>query len=70
MIKIALNFESRGTEKIKLSSQETHNFQRFDYETFIIADYEYAKILRSVVLDIKVWLKMTTFCVSFEPLIE
>ena len=43
MVKIALNFKSRGIEKIELSSQGTYNFQILGNETLIIADYNYAK---------------------------
>ena len=53
VIKIALNFESRGTEKIELSSQGTYNFQILGNETLIVADYKYAKIFKFVMLDIK-----------------
>ena len=38
VIKIALNFKSRGTEKIELSSQGTYNFQILRNKTLIIAD--------------------------------
>ena len=38
VIKVALNFKSRGTEKIELSSQGTYNFEILENETFIIAD--------------------------------
>ena len=57
MIKIALNFKSRGTEKIELSSQGTYNFQILGNETLIIADYKYAKIFKFAMLDIKLQLK-------------
>ena len=53
VIKIALNFKSRGTEKIELSSQGTYNFQSLGNETLIIADYKYAKIFKFAMLDIK-----------------
>ena len=46
MIKIALNFKSRATEKIELSFQGTYNFQILENETFIIADYKYEKIFK------------------------
>ena len=36
VIKIALNFKSRETEKIKLCSQGTYNFQILGNETIII----------------------------------
>ena len=52
VIKIALNFKSRGTEKIKLSSQGTYNFQILSNETVIIADYKYANIFKFAILDI------------------
>ena len=51
VFKIALNFQPRGTEKIKLSSQGTYNFQILGNETLIIADYKYAKIFKVAVLD-------------------
>ena len=52
--KIALNFKSRGTEKIELSSQGTYNFQIFENEPLIIADYKYANIFKfAMLLDIK-----------------
>ena len=53
VIKIALNFKSRGTENIKISSQGTYNFQILSNETVIIADYKYAKIFKFAMLDIK-----------------
>ena len=52
VIKIALDFESRGTEKIELSSQGTYNFQMLGNETLIIADYKYAKLFKFAMLDI------------------
>ena len=57
MIKIALNFKSRGTEKIELSSQGTCNFQILGNETVIIANYKYAKILKFAMLNVKLQLK-------------
>ena len=42
--KNALNFKSRGTKKIKLSSQGTYEFQLLGSETLIIAYNKYAKI--------------------------
>ena len=57
VIKIALNFKSRGTKKIELSSQGTYNFQILGNETLIIADWEYIPIFRFALLDIKLWLK-------------
>ena len=66
VIKIALNFKSRGTEEIKLSSQGTYNFQILGNETLIIADYKYAKTFKFATLDIKFRLKMITFCINFE----
>ena len=57
VIKIALNFKSRGTEKVKLSSQGTYKFQILGNETLIIADYKYAKIFKFALLDTKLWLK-------------
>ena len=55
VIKIALHLKSQGTEKIRLSSQGTYNFQILGNETLVIADYEYAtaKIFQTVMLDIK-----------------
>ena len=43
VIKIALNFEPRGTEKIELSFQGTYNFKILGNETLIVADNKYAK---------------------------
>ena len=54
-MKTALNFNSRGNEKIKL--QGTYNFQILGNKTLIIADYEYAKIFGFATLNIKLWLK-------------
>ena len=53
VIKLALNFESRGTEEIGLSSQRTYNLQILGNETLIVADYKYAKICKVAMLDIK-----------------
>ena len=53
MIKIPVNFKSRGTEKVKLSSQGTYNFQILGNETLLIADYKYAKVSKFAMLDIK-----------------
>ena len=53
VIKIALNFKPRGTEKIELSSQGTCNFQILGNETLIIADYKHAKIFKFAMVDIK-----------------
>ena len=50
--KIALNFKSRGTEKIELFSQGTYNSQILGNETLILADYKYAKIFKFAMLDI------------------
>ena len=50
VIKIALNFKSRGTEKIKISSKAIYNFQILGNETLIIADYKYAKMFVFAVL--------------------
>ena len=50
---MALNFKSRATEKIELSSQGTYNFRILGNETVIIADYKYAKIFKFAMLDIK-----------------
>ena len=41
--KNALIFKSQGTEKRKLSSQGTYNFQNLVSETLIIADNKYPK---------------------------
>ena len=43
VIKITLNFKSRGTEKIELSSSGTCNFQILGNGTLIIAYNKYAK---------------------------
>ena len=53
IIKIALNFKSRGTEKIEFSSQGTYSFQILGNETLIIADYKYANVFKLAMLDIK-----------------
>ena len=53
VIKIALNFKFRGTEKIELSSQGTYNFQILGNETLVITDYKYAKFFKFDMLDIK-----------------
>ena len=53
VIKIALNFKSRGIEKVERSSQGTYNFQILGNESLIIADYKYAKIFKFAMLDIK-----------------
>ena len=46
--KNALIFKSQGTEKRKLSSQGTYNFQNLVNETLIIADNKYPKIFMFV----------------------
>ena len=51
--KIALNFKSRGTENIELSSQGTCNFQILGNETLIIADYKNVNNCKFAMLDIK-----------------
>ena len=56
-IKIALNFKSQGTEKFEPFSQGTYDSQTLRYETLVTADYEYVKISRIAVMDIKLWLK-------------
>ena len=38
VIKIVLSFKSQETEKVKLSSQETYDFQILGNETLVIAD--------------------------------
>ena len=43
VIKITLNFKSRGTEQIELSSQGAYNFEILGNETFIIADQNMQK---------------------------
>ena len=53
VIKFALNFKSRWTEKIELFSQGTYNFQILGNEALIIADYKYAKIFKFAMLNIK-----------------
>ena len=50
---MGLNFKSRGTEKVKLSSRGTYNFQILGNETLVIDDYKYAKIFKFAMLDIK-----------------
>ena len=44
VIKIALNFKSRWTEEIELSSQGTYKFHILGNETLITADYKYRKL--------------------------
>ena len=56
-IKIALNFKSQGTEKLELFFQGTYDSQNLRYETLAIADYEYVKISRIAVMDIKLRMK-------------
>ena len=56
-IKIALNFKSQGTEKLELFFQGTYDSQNLRYETLVIADYEYVKISRIAVMDIKLRMK-------------
>ena len=56
-IKIPLNFKSQGTDKHELFSQGTYDSQNSRYETLAIADYEYAKISRTAVMDMKLWMK-------------
>ena len=51
--KIALNFNSHGREKFELFSQGTYNFQNLRNDTLVIADYEYVKISRFAVKDVK-----------------
>ena len=53
VIKIALNFKSRETEKNGTFLPRTYNFQSLGNETLIIAHYEYAKIFKFDMLDIK-----------------
>ena len=53
VIKIALNFKCRGTEKTKLSSQRIYHFQIFGKEILITAKYKYVKIFSFAKLDIK-----------------
>ena len=53
VIKITLNFKSRGTEKNEISSQGTYNFQILGNKTLIIADNKYAKNFKFAMLDIK-----------------
>ena len=50
VIKFALNFKSRLTEKSELSLQRTYNFQILGNEILIIADYKYAKIFNVAML--------------------
>ena len=56
-IKIALNFQCQGTEKFDLFSQGTYGSQNLRYQMLVIADYEYVKIFRVAVMDIKLWMK-------------
>ena len=53
IIKNALNFKSRGTKKVELSSKGTYNFQILGNETLIIAEYKYAKNFKFDMLNIK-----------------
>ena len=48
------NFENF---KFELFSQGTYDSQNLRYETQVIADYEYVKISRIAVMDIKLWMK-------------
>ena len=64
VIKMAVNVKSRGNEKIQTFLPR--DFQILGNETLIIAHYEYATIFMFAMLDIK----MTIFCINFEPLIE
>ena len=49
----ALNFKSWGTKKSNFPPKGPTSFQILGYETLIIADYKYAKILKFVMLGIK-----------------
>ena len=51
MTKLTLNFESQGTEKIKLFSQGTYNFPVLGNET-PVDDFKYAKIFKFASLDL------------------
>ena len=53
VVNICLNFKSRGTERVKLSSQGTYNFQILGNETLVIADCKYAKIFKLALLNVK-----------------
>ena len=53
VIKIAMDFKSRWTKMIELSSQWIYNFQILGNETFIFADYKYVKISKFAMLDIQ-----------------
>ena len=57
VVKIALNFKSRETEKIELFSQGGYNFPILVNKTFIIADYKYVKLFRFAILEITLQLK-------------
>ena len=59
-----MNFKCRGDEKIKLSSQGIYNFQILGNETFIIADYEYAKHVYVCYIEYKVMAKRWQHYVS------
>ena len=49
----------------------TYNFQIVGNEILIIADYKYAKNFSYIaILDVKLWLKVTKFCINFEPSIQ
>ena len=54
---LALNFKSQGTEKFELFSQGTYGSQNLTHQTLVIADYEYVKIFRVNVMDIKLGIK-------------
>ena len=55
---MALNFKSRGTEKTNVPSKRPITFRLWEMKLLlIIANYKYAKILKSAILDIKLWLK-------------
>ena len=60
-IKIALNFQWQGTEKLELFSQRIYSFQNLRNETLVIADYEHAKIFSFAMFDMKLWLKEEYF---------
>ena len=53
VIKIALNFKSRGTEKWNFPPKGPTTFKILGNETLNIADYKYAKIFKFAILDIK-----------------
>ena len=53
MIKLALNFKSRGTEKQTVFPKDLQISNFWKYDTLIITDYKYAEIFKFAMLEIK-----------------